>query len=91
MAEVKVGEYKLPNFDGINVDCFPRVSDEELKAEVLRAGGEEWVSILEGKGWPDGYKPVQISLSTVRLKIEQQTAAGWNVVTVINMSIPMGC
>ncbi len=91
IAEVKGGEYTLPDFNDIDVDCFPAVSDQELKAEVLRAGGEQWLSILEGEGWPEGYKPVEISLSTVRLKIEENTAAGWHVVTVINMSIPMGC
>lgn len=91
ITEAKGREFSLPDFDAINVDCFPTISDEELKAEVLRVGGEEWVSILEGEGWPDGYKPVEISLSTVRLKIEEKTATGWNVVTVINMSIPMGC
>jgi len=91
MTEAKDGEYTLPDFDNINVDCFPRVSDEELKAEVLRAGGEQWLSILEGEGWPEGYRPVDISLSTVRIKIEEKTGSNWRVLSLINMSVPMGC
>jgi hypothetical protein len=91
LTEGKDGEYPLPDFDKINVDCFPQVSDEELKAEVLRVGGEHWVSILEGEGWPDGYRPVEVSLSTVRIKIEEKSGTSWQEVTVINMGIPMGC
>tara|TARA_R110001583_G_scaffold53837_5_gene165567 strand:+ start:1077 stop:1739 length:663 start_codon:yes stop_codon:yes gene_type:complete len=91
LTEAKNGEYSLPNFDDINVDCFPRVSDEELKAEVLRVGGEHWLGILEGEGWPEGYRPVEISLSTVRIKIEEKIGVNWRVLSLINMSVPMGC
>jgi len=81
----------LPNFDEVNVDCFPEVSHDEIKEAVLAQGGEEWVRIFEGEGWPDGYSPVEISLSTVRIKIEKLISAQWRVVTVINIAIPMGC
>jgi hypothetical protein len=81
----------LPNFDEVNVDCFPEVSDDEINEAILAQGGEEWVRIFEGEGWPDGYSPVEISLSTVRIKIEKLISAQWRVVTVINIAIPMGC
>ncbi|MDO6592864.1 hypothetical protein [Neptuniibacter sp. 1_MG-2023] len=81
----------LPNFDEVNVDCFPEVNHDEIKAAVLAKGGEEWVRIFEGEGWPDGYSPVEISLSRVRIKIEKLINTQWRVLTVINVAIPMGC
>ncbi len=81
----------LPNFDEVNVDCFPAVTHDEIKAAVFAKGGEEWVRILDGEGWPEGYSPVEISLSMVRIKIEELINTQWQVVTVINITIPMGC
>ena len=81
----------LPDFDEVNVDCFPEVTHDEIKAAVFAQGGEEWVRILEGEAWPEGYSPVDISLSTVRIKVEKFIATQWRVVTVINIAIPMGC
>lgn len=84
-------KFQLPNFDKIDTDCFPKVSHDEMKAEVLKQGGKYWVSVLEEEGLPENYSPVDISLSTVRIKIERFVDTEWQVVTVINISIPMGC
>ena len=81
----------LPNFDEVNVDCFPEVTHDEINAAVLAKGGEEWVRILNGEGWPEGYSPVEVSLSTARIKIEKLINTQWQVVTVINIAIAMGC
>lgn len=81
----------LPNFDEVNMDCFPEVTHDEIKAAVFTQGGEEWVRIFDGEGWPEGYSPVDISLSTVRIKIEKLINTQWHVVTVIDIAIPMGC
>jgi hypothetical protein len=62
IAETKDG-YAPPDFDKFNLDCFPDVSDKELKTEVLRVGGEQWVRVLECEGWPDGYQPVKHCLA----------------------------
>jgi hypothetical protein len=81
----------LPNFDEVNVDCFPEVTHDEINAAVFAKGGEEWVRILNGEGWPEGYSPVEVSLSTARIKIEKLINTQWQVVTVINIAIAMGC
>ncbi|SHJ48323.1 hypothetical protein [Cycloclasticus pugetii] len=81
----------LPNFDEVNVDCFPEVTHDEINAAVLAKGGEEWVRILNGEGWPESYSPVDVSLSTARIKIEKLINTQWQVVTVINIAIAMGC
>ncbi|WP_200842627.1 hypothetical protein [Zhongshania aliphaticivorans] len=83
--------FQLPDFNDVNVDCFPAVTDEEIASEVMRVGGQEWVDIANGKGWPAGYRPISIELSRVRLKIEKFIEGEWSRVTVMNIAIPMGC
>lgn len=81
----------LPNFDTIDTACFPDVTQEEIKAEVFKLGGQRWADVLDEEGFPDWYSPASIALSMVRIKIEQQVGPSWQKVTIINVSIPMGC
>lgn len=91
LKKVTDNSFVLPNFDAITLDCFPVVSLEEIKAEVAKRGGEEWISVLEGANWPSSYSPIEISLSHARIKIEKLVDAQWIDVTTIQFAIPMGC
>jgi hypothetical protein len=84
-------EFQLPDFTTVSTDCFPNVSHEEIKEEVLKQGGEYWVSVLEKEGLPEDYSPVGVSLSSVRIKVEKLIGTEWEVVTIIDINVPMGC
>lgn len=83
-------KFKLPNFDNINLDCFPKVNASEIKNEVLKQGGEHWLSVIENNISVD-FMPISIDLSLVRIKMEQLINSKWVVVTVLNIDIPLGC
>ena len=84
-------EFQLPDFTTVSTDCFPNVSHEEIKEEVLKQGGEYWVSVLEKEEFPEGYSPVGVYLSTVRIKVEKLIDTQWEVVTIIDINVLMGC
>lgn len=83
--------FTLPDFDTINTDCFPAVTTAEIKTEVFKQGGQEWVDVLEEKGLPKDYQPVLITLSVIRIRIEQRIDSSWQPLTVIQLAVPMGC
>lgn len=88
---VNTNIFKLPDFDGVDIGRFPEVSHAEIKEKVLTEGGQEWLDVLNGKGAPEGYDPVSVDLSMVRLKIDKKVDGRWEVITVIYVSVPMGC
>ena len=90
ISKISDHSFKLPDFESIDVDCFPDVSEEDIKAEALKQGGEFWISILEENALLE-YDPISIGLSSVRVKIEQWVDAEWVVVRVIDLKLPLGC
>jgi hypothetical protein len=83
-------KFKLPNFDNINLDCFPKVTISEIKNAALEQGGEHWVAVIENNISND-YSPISIDLSLVRIKVEQFVKSKWVLVTVLNIDVPLGC
>jgi len=83
--------FVLPDISSIKTDCFPQLSMDEIKAEVLKRGGQRWLNVLERNIGSDYYDPTYIALSAIRIKIEKQVNSQWQEVTVINFNVPMGC
>ncbi len=85
------GRFIFPELTDEVTSCFPKVTHIEMREEVFRVGGESWVNTLEEKGLPEGYSPISVSLSTVRIRIEEKIGGKWVLVTIVHVSIPMGC
>ncbi|PCK01947.1 MAG: hypothetical protein COA42_22655 [Alteromonadaceae bacterium] len=87
----KLSEFKfaLPNFEEIDISCFPKVSSEEIKEEVLKRGGEHWVKVIEEA--PSEYSATDVGISSARIKVEKLVDGKWLLVTVLDFYVPLGC
>lgn len=83
-------EFILPELEKIDVNCFPVVTAAEIRDEALEQGGQRWAKLI-GKDATINDYPIGVSLSTVRIKIEEKTDDKWKIITVLDFSIPMGC
>ena len=90
LKSVQANEYKMPEAVLIDETCFPKVSDEEIRTEVQRVGAERWSSLLKGDIDVNNY-PLGVSLSTVRIRIQEKVTGKWSTITTINFTVPMGC
>ena len=86
----KPNEYRFPEAALIDNNCFPKVSDEEIRSEVGRVAGERWLALLKGDLDVNHY-PLGVSLSTVRIRVLEEVNGIWTLITTINFKIPMGC
>jgi hypothetical protein len=90
LKSVKPNEYILPKSTKIDGTCFPKVSDEEIRSEVRLVAGGRWSSLLKGDIDVNNY-PLGVSLSAMRIRIQEEINGMWRLVTTINFNIPMGC
>jgi len=92
VAKLSGNKFALPDFRRINTDCFPDVSDTEIKEEVFAQGGERWARVLD-ISYPDypEYSSTTVELSSVRLKVETLRNGKWSLVTVLDFNVPLGC
>jgi hypothetical protein len=90
LKSIDTNKYILPEAALIDGSCFPNVSDEEIISEVQRTAGIRWSSLLKGKLNVNNY-PLGVSLSTVRILVEEEMNGAWHKITTINFNVPMGC
>ncbi len=83
--------FALPSYDNVDTDCFPEVTHQDIREAVFQRGGERWLGVVERASESDGFSPVSIELSTVRIKVEKQVNSRWEHVTLIDLAVPMGC
>lgn len=89
LKRFKSDRFTIPNLDEIDTDCFPEVSRKELRAAVMEYGGEYWAKLISDDIRKEEL-PIAVSLSSVRLKIEARENGKWELITIINVVIPMG-
>ena len=83
-------QFKLPDFENISLDCFPEVTLAEIKQAVLEHDGQEWMPLFDRDSFNKEMN-LLIGISAARIKIEQMIEGKWVAVTIVNLTIPIGC
>ncbi len=69
---------------------FPKVTSEEIRAAVLKAGGTEWAELVRNVRTPND-SPLSVGVSTVSFRIMVREGGTWKVIKTLHFRVPMGC
>ena len=88
--QISSTEFSLPRINEIDINCFPKVTVSEIRDEAYKQGGQRWADLIGFNASIDEY-PIAVAISSIRLKVEEKVKGTWQLITLLDFSIPMGC
>ena len=87
---ISSSKFSLPQINEIDINCFPKVSAAEIRDEAYKQGGQRWADLIDLNASIDDY-PIAVGISSIRLKLEKKIEGTWQLITILDFTVPMGC